>query len=87
MKTTKALNLKNMKETYINFTGTKEDMELVWKNFYQLECMGFISRELWIKFAEQCKGWYITEDQSEVRDSTRDDELVWRYTSDEWYTA
>lgn len=87
MKNVKALNIKNMKETLVNYSGEQSELEKVWESFYSMVCLGFIDRETWKKFFDQCKGWYITEDQSEVRDMEHDDALVWRYTSESFYTA
>lgn len=83
----KALNIKNMKETLVNYSGEQSEFEKIWDNFYQMVCLGFIDRDAWKKFYEQCKGWYITEDQSEVRDSEHDDVLIWQYTAERFYTA
>ena len=83
----KALNIKNMKETLINYSGEDSEMQKIWDNLYSMVCLGFIDRETWIKFSCQCAGWYVTEDQSEVRDMNRDDAIVWRYTSEALYTA
>ena len=83
----KALNLKNMKETLVNYSGCEEEFEKIWNTFYEMVKMDFIDRDLWVKFYEQCKGWYITKDQGEVRDMDHDDKLIWRYTSEEFYRA
>lgn len=87
MKNTKSLSIKNMKETLINYSGEQKELERIWDGFYQMTTLGFISRDAWKKFFEQCKGWYVTEDQSEVRDMENDDALIWRYTSEAMYTA
>lgn len=60
MKTT--LNVKNMKNTYMN---ARSDMENVWKTFYMMHCMNYISHEEWVRFYEACKDW------------TYDPELCW----------
>ena len=87
MKNGKALNIKNMKETLINYSGEQKEMDKIWDGFYQMACIGFISHDTWRKFFEQCKGWYVTADQSEVRDGEHDDKVIWKYTSEAEYRA
>lgn len=51
MKTnTKALNLKNMKETIVNYSGDQEEFNKIWDTFYQMACIDFISQDTWRKF-------------------------------------
>ncbi len=87
MANVKALNIKNMKETLINYSGEQKEMDKIWDGFYQMACIGFISQDTWRKFFEQCKGWYVTEDQSEVRDGEHDGKVIWKYTSEAEYRA
>lgn len=87
MKNVKSLNLKNMKETLVNYSGNVDDLNTIWDTFYKMRTMGFISNDTWRKFCNECAGWYVTEDQNEVRDSQRDDKLIWKYTSDAEYRA
>lgn len=87
MANAKALNIRNMKETLINYSGEQKEMDKIWDSFYQMACLGFISQDAWRKFFEQCKGWYVTEDQSEVRDSEHDDKVIWMYTAETEYRA
>lgn len=87
----KALNLKNMKETLVNYSGNQEEFGKIWNEFYQMTCLGFISQSTWIKFAEQCRGWYVDEEESCIRDELHRhegvDSIVWKYTSDAEYRA
>lgn len=53
----KALNLKNMKETYLNSDCDND----VWTAFYTLHGAGMIDRETWVKFYDACKGWTFTD--------------------------
>lgn len=85
--TAKALNLKNMKETLINYSGEQKELENIWNWFWHMATMGFITRDTWNRFYDQCAGWYVTDDGSCVRDMNRDDALVWEYTGDAVYTA
>jgi len=87
MRNVKGLNLKNMKETLVNWSGSTEDLEKIWDTFYAMCTMRFISHDTWKKFYDECAGWYVTEDGAEVRDSERDDKLIWAYTSDAEYRA
>lgn len=91
MKTAKALNLKNMKETLINYSGCTSEFDKIWDSFYQMTCVGFISRETWQKFFDQCAGWYIDEENACVRDERNCpegvDAVVWTYTADAEYKA
>ena len=68
MKNVKALNLKNMKETLVNYSGDQEEFSKIWNEFYQMTCLGFISQKTWRKFSEQCRGWYVDEAEFCIRD-------------------
>lgn len=87
----KALNLKNMKETIVNYSGDQEEFNKIRDNFYQMSCIGFISQDTWRKFFEQCRGWYIDEENACVRDKCKCyegvDSIVWEYTPDAEYKA
>lgn len=83
----KALNIKNMKETLINCSGTQDEMDKIWDSFYQMATLGFIDSKAWEKFYNECAGWYITEDQSEVRDSRHEDKVIWTYGGEIAYRA
>ena len=51
--------------------------------------LGFISRETWMKFARQCRGWYYDEYDDCIRDERHChegvDSIVWKYTPDAEY--
>lgn len=85
----KALNLKNMKETLINYSADQKELEKIWDGLHQMACLGFITQDTWRKFCEECKGWYIWEDTTRicVRDSEQDDAIVWEYTPEGQYRA
>ena len=80
MEKAKALNLKTMKEALINYSSDSRDLEKIWDGFHMMYLIGFISSDTWTKFFDQCKGWYITSDLKEVRDSENDDKLVWSFS-------
>lgn len=71
MKQVKALNLKNMKETIVNYSGDQKEFDKIWDGFYQMACIGFISKDTWEKFSDQCAGWYVDEENACVRDGRR----------------
>ena len=85
----KTVNLKNKKETIVNYSGTQKDFDTIWDGYYQMACLGFISQDTWRKFFEQCRGWYIDEENNCVRDEQRCyngiDTIVWTYTADAEY--
>ena len=87
----KSLNLKNMKETIVNFSGDQETFDKIWETFYQMSCLDFISRDTWRKFTDQCRGWYVDEENGCVCDmqncSCGTDTIVWKYTPDAEYKA
>lgn len=87
----KALNLKNMKETIVNYSMDQKEFDKIWDVFYQMSCLGFISQDAWKKFFEQCRGWYIDEECACVRDELNThcgvDSIVWEYTADAEYKA
>ena len=87
----KALNLKNMKETLVNYSVNQEEFSEIWNGFYRMVCLGFISWSTWNKFAEQCRGWYYDEYSKCIRDERHwqegADSIVWKYTPDAEYHA
>lgn len=83
----KNLNLKNMKETLVNYSGCQSEFDKIWHTFYELTCLDFISQDTWRKFYDCCKGWYVDEEKIEIRDSEHEDKLVWKYTSEAEYKA
>ena len=87
----KALNLKNMKETLVNYSGDQEEFSKIWDMFYDLACMRFISCKTWYKFVDQCRGWYYDEYDDCIRDERHCqegvDSIVWKYTPDAEYRA
>lgn len=91
MKNAKALNLKNMKETIVNYSGDQKEFDKIWDAFYQMACIGFISQDTWEKFCDQCAGWYVDEENACVRDDRHCpegvDSIVWKYTPDAEYKA
>lgn len=87
----KTLNLKNMKETIVNCSGDQKEFDKIWDAFYMMACINFISQDTWRKFFEQCRGWYIDEENACVRDDQHsdkgDDAIVWKYTGEAEYKA
>lgn len=87
----KSLNLKNMKETLVNYSRNQEEFGKILDVFYQMAFLGFISRETWKKFGEQCFGWYYDEYDDCIRDERNCqegvDSIVWKYTPDAEYRA
>ena len=85
----KELNVKNMKETLVNYSGNQVEFSEIWNGFYKLVCFGFISLETWMKFYEQCLGWYYDEEDDCIRDERHCpegvDSIVWEYTPDAEY--
>lgn len=87
----KALNMKNMKETIVNYSGDQKEFDKIWDTFYQMACLDFIDQDTWRKFYDQCASWYIDEENACVRDSRQCteeiDSIVWKYTPDKEYKA
>lgn len=85
----KALNIKNMKERIINYSGDQKEFDRIWDSFYTMSCIGFIDRETWVKFFNETAGWYIDTDDNNiyVRDSRNNDSIVWTYTGNAEYKA
>lgn len=87
----KALNLKNMKETIVNYSMDQNEFNKIWDTFYEMSCMGFIDQDTWKKFYEQCSGWYIDDINNCVRDGRHCpegiDSIVWQYTPEAEYKA
>lgn len=85
----KALNIKNMKERIINYSGDQKEFDRIWDSFYTMSCIGFIDRETWVKFFNETAGWYIDSDDNNiyVKDSRNNDSIVWTYTGNAEYKA
>ena len=81
----KNLNLKNMKETIVNYSGDQKEFDKIWDTFYNMTCIGFISQETWKKFYEQTKDWYVDEANACIREGT--DTIIWEYTPEKEYKA
>ena len=86
MKNTKSLNLKNMKETIVNYSGDQEDFNKIWDTFYQMSVLGFISRDTWKKFCDQCSEWYVDDEICGIRDD-KTGAVIWEYNSEAEYKA
>ena len=91
MKNAKVLNIKNMKETIVNYSGNQNEFDKIWNAFYQMACIGFISQYTWKKFFDQCSGWYVDEENACIRDEHYCpggvDAIVWEYTPVAEYRA
>lgn len=91
MENCKLINLKNMKETIVNYSGDQKEFDKIWDAFYQMACIGFISQDTWIKFFDQCAGWYVDEENACVRDERNCpegvDAIVWQYVPYAEYKA
>lgn len=89
-----SLNIKNMKERIINYSGDQKEFDIIWDSFYTMSCIGFIDRETWVKFFNECAGWYIDDgyinkddNNIYVRDGRNNDSIIWTYTGDAEYKA
>ena len=91
MKNAKALNLKDMKETLVNYSGCSSEFDKIWDSFYMMATLGYISNETWDKFTDQCAGWYVDAENARVMDERHCpegvDSVVWVYTPDAEYKA
>lgn len=83
----KTLTLKNMVETYVNYTADQREMDKLWDAYYQMSCVGFIDPETWDKFSDRCRAWFFDEEARAIFDG--DDnyleqhgqyKLIWQYT-------
>ena len=83
----KNLNLKNMKETLVNYSECQSEFDKIWDTFYEMVCLDYISHDTWKKFYEQCKGWYVDETNAEIRDSEHDNKIIWKYNPETFYHA
>ena len=87
----KLLNLKNMKETIVNYSGDQKEFDKIQDAFYKMASIGFIDSNTWQKFSDQCRGWYVDEENACVRDELNApscvDSIVWQYTPDAEYRA
>lgn len=87
----KNLNLKTMKEALVNYSGDNEEFNAIWDAFYKMTCCGFIDSNTWQKFFEQCRGWYVDEENACIRDELNTpegvDSIVWKYDGNAEYKA
>ena len=79
------LTLDNMKETYINETGTNRAMDEVWDTFYKMTCWGFIPMNLWHEFTHWAYSLYVDCNDCVVDRDT--DEIIYCYTEQDRYEA
>lgn len=76
--TTKALNVKNMKETLVNYCGGDEnEFNRIWDTFRSMAVLGFISNEAWSRFFASTKGWRIEGDY--LVDDNKNGEIVFDF--------
>ncbi len=90
MKNVKALTVKNMKETLVNDSHSQKEFNRIWDTFYQMFVLRYISISIWVKFFENCRGWYYDKTCDCIRDALffeNLDGLVWKYTPDSKYHA
>ena len=87
----KNLNLKNMKEALVNYSGDNEEFNAIWDALYKMACCGFIDSNIWQKIFDQCRGWYVDEENACVRDELNApegvDSIVWKYDGNAEYKA
>lgn len=87
----KTINLKNMKETIVNYSKNQRKFDEIWDTFSEMTCLGFIDQDTWKKFNEQCAGWYIDNINNCVRDGRHCtegvDTIIWKYTAEAEYKA
>lgn len=63
MKNFKAMSIKNMKETLVNYCGGDiGEYNKIWDTFRNMANLGFISHDAWKKFYDQTAGWVIDGD-------------------------
>ena len=63
------LNVKNMKETYLN---ARMEMQEVWSSFYMLHCLGYITYQEWDRFFKDCHSWVYVSTENKVIDMNTD---------------
>lgn len=74
----KALNIKNMKETLVNYSGgDREEYDKIWTTFRDMVNLGFISSDTWIKFFNQTASWVIDDDMHLI--DSRTGEIVFDF--------
>ena len=67
----KTLNLKNMKETLVNYSGgDRDEFERIWNAFRDMRMLGFITPETWDKFFDQTASWCIDDDMHLINSLT-----------------
>lgn len=77
------MSVKKMVETYVRFECSEE----TWNMMYMMQCHDLISYDNWTKFYNKCKGWYVTEDGTGIRDSENNDNLVYARDAEGFFTA
>ena len=90
MKNVKELNVKNLKETLVNYSSNDKEFEKIYNIFYEMAFMGFIPMGVWEEFNNETWGWYYYEDltTNEIRDRENGDAVIYDYNhSDEAYRA
>jgi len=74
----KALNIKNMKETLVNYSGgDRDEFNRIWDTFRDMANLGFISSDTWNKFFNQTASWVITYDGYLI--DTKTDKIIFDF--------
>ena len=77
MKNFKAMSIKNMKETLVNYCGGDiEEFNKIYDTFRNMANLGFISHDSWKKFFDQTAGWTIDGD---FLIDSRTDEIIFDF--------
>ena len=87
-KTAKALNLENRNEAIIKYSETQKAFDEIWQAFYMMANMGFIPRDIWSDFCDQCGEWYVNEEYANEKGECgvcisdgKTGGIVWEYVS------
>ena len=78
-------------EALVNYSGDNEEFNAIWDALYKMACCDFIDSNTWQKFFDQCRGWYVDEENACVRDELNTpegvDSIVWKYDGNAEYKA
>lgn len=59
----RALNVKQMKETLVNYCGgNQDDYDGIWETFRMMRNLGFITHDEWSRFWDETHEWTIEGD-------------------------
>ena len=66
----KSITVAAMKNALLSYSSNQDDFDEIWFAFVTMYNVHIISEEIWAKFYNSCRGWYVDE-YGTMRDSCK----------------